>query len=100
MGGLAIALAAVASAGLVISVIPVGDASRWGLLLVAGAVILGVGVADDLFGLRPRHKLLAQILAAAVLCTNGVRVDSILWGGEVVLELGWLATPITMIWRR
>ncbi|MEN6575710.1 MAG: MraY family glycosyltransferase [Phycisphaerales bacterium] len=46
---------------------------QWFLGVLAGAAIACfVGLADDILDLRPRHKILGQILAAAVLLLAGI----------------------------
>jgi UDP-GlcNAc:undecaprenyl-phosphate/decaprenyl-phosphate GlcNAc-1-phosphate transferase len=50
-----------------------GHELRWLLGVLAGAVIAcSVGLADDLLDLRPRHKMLGQVLAAGVLLLVGI----------------------------
>jgi len=57
---------------------------KWLLGILAGAIVACVvGVIDDVFDLRPRHKFLGQILAA-----------SILVGVGIVPNLGKLLEPI------
>jgi UDP-GlcNAc:undecaprenyl-phosphate GlcNAc-1-phosphate transferase len=46
-------------------------------LAVAAAVIAAVGVADDRYGLRGRHKLLGQLLAVAIVIGCGVEIRSV-----------------------
>jgi len=64
-----------------------------GLLLV-GVFVFAVGLVDDLRGIRARHKLAAQLVAAVALCVMGVRIDSLTvpglsrfdwgcWGGRL-----------------
>ncbi len=66
-------------------------------LLLAGAIICLVGVADDYGYLRGRHKLCGQLLAIAVLLHFGVVVSSVhVFGWEI--ELGLLAVPCTVLW--
>lgn len=69
-------------------------------LLVAGmgAVIMWLtGVADDLAGVRYRHKFIAQIAAAVLMCASGV------WIGNLHGFLGlhqipvWLGVPLTVL---
>jgi UDP-GlcNAc:undecaprenyl-phosphate GlcNAc-1-phosphate transferase len=63
-------------------------------LLLAVAILCGVGVADDLGWLRARHKLLGQALAVGVLMAYGVLVNRMqLFGWRI--ELGILAVPFT-----
>jgi UDP-GlcNAc:undecaprenyl-phosphate GlcNAc-1-phosphate transferase len=46
---------------------------RWLAGVLIGAVIAcAVGLADDILDLRPRHKMLGQVLAAAVLLLAGI----------------------------
>ena len=45
-------------------------------LLAVGTFIFCVGLFDDLHGIRARYKLLAQIIAAVVMCLAGVQILS------------------------
>jgi len=67
-------------------------------LLGASALMLAVGLADDIRGLRARRKLMAQILAAAALCALGVRIESLGAGGLGQVRLGWMSWPATILW--
>jgi UDP-GlcNAc:undecaprenyl-phosphate GlcNAc-1-phosphate transferase len=66
-------------------------------LLLAAVVICGVGAADDLWGLRGRHKLLGQLAGIALVMSFGVLVHRIQFFGWQ-LELGVLAIPFTAFW--
>lgn len=61
-------------------------------LAVAGGVLLlfAVGVWDDLRGLRPQAKLVAQVAAAVVLVAGGVRAG---WPEDSLLSI-----PLTVLW--
>jgi UDP-GlcNAc:undecaprenyl-phosphate GlcNAc-1-phosphate transferase len=65
---------------------------------IAAAIVFVVGLVDDLRGVRPIVKIVAQSVAALILIRVGVRVDAIAvpWGAPVVL--GWLAVPVTLLW--
>lgn len=66
-------------------------------LLLAAVVICAVGLADDCRGLRGRHKLLGQLVAAGIVMGSGVWVQNIrLFGWQ--LDLGLLALPFTLFW--
>jgi len=68
-------------------------------LVVAGTLIVMVGLFDDLRGMSAKVKLLGQIGAALVLVWFGVEVDYItnpLNGG--IISLGKLSLPITIFW--
>ncbi len=67
-------------------------------LIVAGGIITGVGLADDIFNLRARYKLAGQLAAIAVLIFGGDYViGSISLFGQSV-PLDGLAIPITICW--
>ncbi|MCE5325745.1 MAG: undecaprenyl/decaprenyl-phosphate alpha-N-acetylglucosaminyl 1-phosphate transferase [Planctomycetaceae bacterium] len=66
-------------------------------LLGAGVFIFAVGLIDDIRGLRARTKLLAQIVAATVVCQMGIRIDYLeinAWHPNLTL----LAWPLTIGW--
>jgi UDP-GlcNAc:undecaprenyl-phosphate GlcNAc-1-phosphate transferase len=93
LGGVAIALAALATTAVFDRGLP--DLAGY---LGGAAVILTVGIVDDLVDIRPWMKFLGQILAALILTLSGTRV---LWlsnpiGGAV--SLGAFAVPITVFW--
>jgi UDP-GlcNAc:undecaprenyl-phosphate GlcNAc-1-phosphate transferase len=75
-----------------------GDA-RWFLAALAPAtfLILALGLVDDWFDLRGRHKLAGQTVAAAFLVGLGLRIDAWSCFG-VELELGIFAYPVTVLW--
>ena len=68
-------------------------------VLVAGALVLGIGLIDDVRGVRAATKLGVQIVAAGYLYWSGFRITSIsdpLGGGA--LDLGALSLPLTLLW--
>lgn len=59
--------------------------------------ICGLGLADDIWTLRGRQKLLGQILLALGLTATGFVVHSVgIFGFK--LELGLAAIPLTIVW--
>jgi len=68
------------------------------VLLSAGLFMFFVGLIDDVWDLRVRYKLLAQIFAAVVVCAFGIRIDEIALTNQIVVSLGWLAWPLTVFW--
>jgi UDP-GlcNAc:undecaprenyl-phosphate/decaprenyl-phosphate GlcNAc-1-phosphate transferase len=67
-------------------------------LAIAAAIIGIVGVADDLVGLRGRHKFLGQLVAVGVVMGFGVHIDSISIFGWTK-EFGWFGTiVVTAFW--
>jgi UDP-GlcNAc:undecaprenyl-phosphate GlcNAc-1-phosphate transferase len=70
----------------------------WGLIAGGGVIVL-VGIVDDFAALSPLVKLVGQVAAALVLVGFDVRIDFIsnpIGGG--LLQLGWLAVPLTVLW--
>lgn len=63
-------------------------------LMPPAIVIFLTGLLDDLVGLKPWHKLLAEAGAAVWVYFNGVRVV-VLRGTEFEL---WLSLPLTVLW--
>ncbi|MCL4191020.1 MAG: undecaprenyl/decaprenyl-phosphate alpha-N-acetylglucosaminyl 1-phosphate transferase [Thermoguttaceae bacterium] len=67
-----------------------------GFFLGCGSVV-ALGLVDDRFGLRGRHKLLGQLLAAAILIASGLVIRGFgLFGWDI--DLDWMAIPVTMFW--
>lgn len=66
-------------------------------LMIAAIIICLVGLADDYYTLRGRHKLLGQLLAVGTVMSSGVVVQNIHLFG-IRIELGILALPFTALW--
>lgn len=66
-------------------------------LLLAGAVIVLVGLVDDCVRLRGREKLFGQFLAASILIANGLVIERVAVFGWRI-DLGLLAVPLTYFW--
>ena len=66
-------------------------------LLAAAMVVMSLGLADDLFRLRCRYKILGQVAAALLVVASGLQIRGLQFlGGQ--LELGLLAIPFTLFW--
>lgn len=68
-------------------------------LLAGGALILILGIFDDIIGVSPRVKLLGQIAAAGILVGFGVKISFLTnpFGGEM-FSLPVLGIPLTIFW--
>jgi len=67
-------------------------------LLAGGFLLMMTGLVDDLRGLSPALRFVVQVvICLAIIELGGVRLDDFgrLFTGEV-LQLGWLAIPITI----
>lgn len=66
-------------------------------VLVGVALIAGVGLLDDLQGMRARVKLSAQLVVALIVYGLGLSIDRLdgPWGS---LDLGIWSLPLTVVW--
>src|SRR5436190_526416 len=91
LGGLAIFVGVLAAG---IAFLPHDHQTRG--ILIGAAVIVVVGVADDLLELSADVKLAGQILAAVVPVASGVRVETMTLPFLGHLDLGTAAYPLTV----
>lgn len=105
LGGLAIAVAA-AMALLVVAAahawrpLPLEPALDFRLILpilTGSALVLIIGVADDIRGLDPGPKIVVQIGASLLVMASGLLIERITIGGSTT-TLGFLAWPVTLVW--
>jgi UDP-GlcNAc:undecaprenyl-phosphate GlcNAc-1-phosphate transferase len=104
LGGLAL-LAAFVAGAIAMVVLDANMRRRFGVelrplavLLAPAVLIFAVGLVDDVRGVRPRTKLLAQALAGTILCACGVRIESLSVSQTFVVELGPWSWPVTIAW--
>ncbi len=63
----------------------------------ASLLLMTVGLVDDIKGVAPVTKLLAQILVAGILCYGGARlILPTAWGAWV--SSPWVYVPLTLAW--
>lgn len=67
-------------------------------LAVGGLLMAGLGVLDDLRGVRAWHKLWFQILAALVAFACGFRIEGVDLPWLGYLSMGVFALPVTVFW--
>ncbi len=69
-------------------------------LLFGGTLIMLVGVWDDVMGMKPRGKLLAQVVVALVSMVYGFHIGSFrIPFGDVYVSLPpWIDYPLTLLW--
>lgn len=70
------------------------DFSWWTRMAGASAVLLLVGLWDDVRGMKPSIKLAGQVLAASLVAWSGTRVGA-LFGWEIP---GWLGATLVVVW--
>ena len=66
-------------------------------LLIAAIIVVVTGVVDDRFGMRGRHKLLWQIVAATIAVGSGKMINSVDILG-LHIPIGIFGFAITAIW--
>jgi UDP-GlcNAc:undecaprenyl-phosphate GlcNAc-1-phosphate transferase len=67
-------------------------------IFAASLVVFTTGLVDDLKNLTYVHKILGQLLGAAIILAAGFIIPRFhipFWGS---IELGWLAYPVTALW--
>ena len=103
IGGVAIAFASIASFWIFgslyfsgrPSVIPFGTTLT---LIAASTCVFLLGLADDILNIPAKYKLIVLIAVSAMFCASGGVVRQIVIDGRVVLELGVLSWPLTILW--
>lgn len=96
IGGLAIAIGVFVG---ILVFMPLDKASI--SIMLGGLVILIGGIIDDVKELKPKHKMLVQIIAGIILIMGDVKIDFItnpFASGSGIIYLNWLSIPITLFW--
>jgi UDP-GlcNAc:undecaprenyl-phosphate GlcNAc-1-phosphate transferase len=69
-----------------------------GALAAGSAILFVVGLLDDIRGVRPFVKVIAQTAAALIVYFAGFHVTSVSFIPGYASELGWLSLPVTVVW--
>jgi UDP-GlcNAc:undecaprenyl-phosphate GlcNAc-1-phosphate transferase len=105
VGGIAVFLGF--AAGLVFAAFATGYVTNaqhertgyWAILAVASAVVLALGLVDDIRPVSFQWKFCFQVLAASAVWAAGFRVESLgVPFASVAVPLGWLSFPLTVLW--
>lgn len=70
-------------------------------LMIGSTIIVACGLIDDKTEMKPKTKLLFQVLASVIMVVGGSRVEFFTNPfpiGETVIFLGLLSIPITIFW--
>ncbi|WP_337960959.1 MraY family glycosyltransferase [Caloramator sp. mosi_1] len=79
----------------------IGFNSKFDGILAGASIIVAMGIVDDIKELKPKTKLIFQIIAACVLILFGIKVNYItipFLPGTGSFYIGWLGIPITILW--
>jgi UDP-GlcNAc:undecaprenyl-phosphate/decaprenyl-phosphate GlcNAc-1-phosphate transferase len=75
------------------------SATSFFLGLAAGTTLMFVtGLVDDVWGISPWVKVLAQVTAALIVVEAGFRPEQVIVGFGLEFSLGWLAIPVLVVW--
>lgn len=96
MGGLAIVLGFIFSLLVMSPYIKDFHTTQFIGFLIGGAIIVLVGMLDDVYELSAKFKLIVQIIVGAIVVFTGTKIDFIMWPFWQYLK--FLSTPITIIW--
>ena len=66
--------------------------------LAGGGLLALMGIVDDIYHLDARLKLLLQVVAASLAVASGAVLGELRLPLIGVLELGWIAIPVTLLW--
>ena len=68
-------------------------------VLLGCTIVFFTGLLDDLRGVAPRFKLIAQTAAALAVVAYGFPSQSFgLAPGSGIIQIGWLAIPLAIVW--
>lgn len=67
-------------------------------IVIAGMLILILGVFDDKFAVTPKVKLIGQIIAAIIVASSGLQVEFISIPLIGRIEFGYMSFVITVLW--
>ena len=90
LGGSGFLAGLLAAAGIALAAGEIPASRELGGILAGCALIYTAGLVDDIFGLSPIAKILAQVAAAAIVLVSGIRVE--------IVSNGILATAIGVLW--
>ena len=97
LGGLAIFIGFMVSILLFVKITP-----EMKSILLGAAIIVVLGVVDDIMALPAMLKFVVQIIAAAIPATHGVVIQAFsnpnIFSTNLYWVLGWLSIPVTILW--
>ena len=69
-------------------------------LIIGATIIVGIGLIDDVKGVKAKTKLLVEIIAASLLFYYGFRIEFFtnLFETSEIVYIGMLSYPLTVFW--
>ena len=68
------------------------------VILSGGLMTLLMGGADDVYDLRPRYKILIQLIAATLCYYGGFKIDLITVPFKGSVDISYMSYPVTLFW--
>jgi len=100
LGGVAVYISILLGFTAAVAMAPANDHRTFDLavlMAIAGGLMCCFGVLDDRFHLRPRTKVLLQIVATIPVVAAGHYLEYVMFAGTR-MDLGWLGLPLTIFW--
>lgn len=68
-------------------------------ILIAATIVVITGIVDDMYEISAKAKMLGQFIAACIVVFwGGIQMNFINLPFEGILNFGWLAIPLTILW--
>ena len=96
MGGIAIVLGFMITMGISLFFMEELRTLQFAGFVVGGAIIVGLGMLDDIHNLSPKIKFAVQIVAALVVVFTNTRIEFVDWPFQEVFTT--FSIPITVLW--
>ncbi|MAH95909.1 MAG: glycosyltransferase family 4 protein [Limisphaerales bacterium] len=68
------------------------------VIVIGGGIAMLMGLADDIWNIRVRWKILFQVIAATVAYSGNLRIDNLSNPFGSAIELGFFSYPATLLW--
>lgn len=74
------------------------QAKHYGALAVGALLVFAVGVADDVWQVSSRLKLVTLLAASCVFCASGAGLNELVYDFEATIRFPWLSWILTALW--
>lgn len=69
-----------------------------GGIVISLLLIIGLGIYDDIHGIGSLGKLIVQVMAASIVISSGLQIDTIVFPFSAPIPLGVFSFPLTLLW--
>jgi UDP-GlcNAc:undecaprenyl-phosphate/decaprenyl-phosphate GlcNAc-1-phosphate transferase len=67
-------------------------------LAIGTSLMFVTGLVDDIWGIKPILKVIAQAMAAVIVVATGFQPTEVVIGYGIGFDLGWMAVPLLVLW--